>query len=275
MFSDRFIFSLLVLLLTASCVFAQSKDSYTQDIKTAVLLPVGAEQNVLKLFSSKDAVIAVTPTGVFRYRMGTWTGKKNDSAWQTAALDPGGNLWLASARSIQAEAGHKSLGQPPVSEKDTILCIFWEGPEKLFVGTSMGLLVWEGSWKPSLEIKDTRVNSIVKDAQGNLYVATTNGLWRREGRKWVNLDEALMAVAFEEKYHALTTLNSGNDVVFSSAQAVSCIAGDGNHWVVTGANGLPYGPVTVLRAGKDCLWMGTAKGAIKKDERWHYFQGKR
>jgi hypothetical protein len=273
--SDRFIFSLLVLLLTASCVFAQSKDSYAQDIKTDVLLPAGAEKNVLHLFSSQDAVIAVTPTGVFRYRKGTWTGKKNDSAWLTAALDPGGNLWLASARSIHTEEGHKSIGQPPVSEKDTILCLFWEGPEKLLVGTSKGLLVWEGSWQPSQEIKETRVNSMAKDAEGRLYVATTNGLWRREARGWVNLDEALMAVAYEGKYYALATLNSGNDVVVSSAQAVSCIAGDGNHWVATGANGLPYGPVTVLRAGKEDIWMGTAKGAIKKDTGWHYYQGKR
>jgi len=43
----------------------------------------------------------------------------------------------------------------------------------------------------------------------------------------------------------------------------------------SGADGLPYGPVTTIRSYKNVLWLGTAKGAIKKDKTWHYYLGKR
>ncbi len=272
--SRIFLFLVLSVLLSASCVVAQSKRFYTQDIKTDVPLPDLAGKNVLRLFLSKGNVIAVTSNGVFRYRDGVWKGKKQEGNWVTGALSADGNLWLAKARSVDIETGVKGVSQPPLAEKDTISCLFWD-EKKLLVGTNTGLLIWNGNWKPFPGIKDARVTSIAKDSGGRLYVATSKGLWRREGEQWINLDETLMAVGNRDKYYALATANDGRDLIYSSPWSVGCIAGDGDHWVVTRANGLPYGPVTVIRPDKGDLWMGTGKGAIKKDHGWHYYQGKR
>ena len=84
-----------------------------------------------------------------------------------------------------------------------------------------------------------------------------------------------MAVGNQEKYYALATTNGGRDLIYSSPWSVGSIAADGDHWVLTGADGLPFGPVTAIRPGKGYTWMGTRKGAIKKDKGWHYYQGQR
>ena len=56
---------------------------------------------------------------------------------------------------------------------------------------------------------------------------------------------------------------------------VGCIAENGDHWLMRGADGLPYGPVTIIKCQGETLWLGTDRGAIKKDKSWHYYNGKR
>ncbi|WP_149243231.1 transcriptional regulator [Dyadobacter sp. 32] len=270
----RFYFLLIVASSFNSLVWAQSKNTFLQDIKTTVKLPNEAGSTVLRLFLSKGEVLAVTSHGVFRYRDGQWSGRKQGSGLRTAALDGEDNIWLADARSVFAEKQTQSIGQPPVEQTDTITSLFWDD-KKLLVGTTSSLLIWDGNWKTFSGIKGARVTSIVRDANDYLYVATTKGLWRRKGEKWINLDETLMAVGNQDKYYALATTNGDKDLIYSSPWSVGSIAADGEHWVASGADGLPYGPVTAIRPGKDCIWMGTGKGAIKKDSGWHYYSGKR
>ncbi|PWJ56893.1 hypothetical protein CLV98_1092 [Dyadobacter jejuensis] len=273
-FISYFLLSISWLFISNNSV-AQSKGVFFQDIKSEVPLPVEAGKNVIKLFVSKGSITAVTPTGVFRLVDGAWSRSKQGAGWITATQDMQGTVWLATSKSVHSEKDGQGVEQPPISKKETITSLFWEGTERLFLGTTSGLYIWEGSWKRFPGIKAAQVTSFAKDAANRLYVATTQGLWRREGQKWVNLDETIMAVGNDEKYYALATTNQNKDLIFSSPVSVACIAEDGDHWVATGANGLPYGPVTMIRSGANSLWMGTDKGAIKKDKGWHYYQGKR
>jgi hypothetical protein len=266
---------ILLLILDVSNLNAKVlATSFFQDIKTEMQLPPEAGKNVIKLFSSNQNVIAVTSNGVFRYKNGIWIGKSNGSNWISAAVDKQEKIWLSAANFIQDEAGKQKIALPESAGKDTILCLFWENNKTLHVGTTKGFLTWKGKWNIHPGING-RVNDIETDAQNNLWVATTDGLWRRSEGKWVNLDETLMAVGNEMTYFSLSTQNEGKDVLFSSPWSVGCIAEDGNHWVVRGADGLPYGPVTVIRKAENGLWFGTEKGAIKKDSGWHYYNGRR
>ncbi len=254
---------------------AQSaKPVFFQDIKTEVQLPPAAEKNVIKLFSTVPEVIAVTPNGIYRYQNGNWSGRPNGSDWRTATIDKKGKIWLAAQNFVQEEGGKQKIELPESAKTDSILCLFWEDEKTLHVGTTAGLLSLNGKWTIQPEIK-ARVNAIEKDAAGNLWVATNKGLWRCSERKWVNLDETLMAVGNEKTYYSLATQNEGKNVLFGSPWSVGCIAGDGNHWLVRDADGLPYGPAKVIRPSKNELWFGTDKGAIKKDSGWHYFNGQR
>ena len=101
-----------ILFLMIAVVFANAQvleGSYLQEIKTEIQLPENAGNNVIKLFSANQNVIAVTSNGVFRYRNGNWSGQSNGSHWRTAAPDKQGKIWLASTNTIQQEAGKNSL----------------------------------------------------------------------------------------------------------------------------------------------------------------------
>ena len=266
---------LLLLTLSACRTWAQPEAVFTQDVKTAIQLPKESSPNVRRLFSVKGDIISVASNGVFRYRDGKWTGLRQGSAWTTAALDPDENLWLASSRTIECEKSIHRVSPPPIASRDSILCLFWENPQKLWVGTTSGLLSWEGRWEALPSLKGLRINSIAQDAAGTLYIATTQGLWRRQAAQWVNLDETIMAVGNQRRYYSLARDKAGADILIGGPWSVSCLAGNGNHWAMRGADGLPYGPVTVLRPSPNGLWMGTGQGAIKKDTGWHYYHGKR
>ena len=270
----NFLLVLLLLIIASVSLKAQVSGSFLQDVRTEIQLPVEAGKNVIKLFSSNQSVTAVTSNGVFRFKNDIWSGKSTGSNWRTATVDGLGNIWLASSGIIQRENSDKKFTLSESAKNDTIFCLFWEDEKTLHVRTSNGLLTWNGKWTIHSEIK-TKVNAIEKDASGNLWVATTSGLWRRSGGVWVNLDETLMATGHEMTYYTLATQNDGKDVLFSSPWSVGCIAENGNHWLVRGADGLPYGPVKVIRPSGNGLWLGTEKGAIKKDSGWHYFNGRR
>ncbi len=249
--------------------------SYLQEVKTEIQLPKQADPNVVSLFLNQGNVIAVTSNGVFRNRNGKWTGIPFGSNWRSAILDAKGEIWLASVQSIQKEGDTKKIELPDVAQNDTILSLLWEDEKTLKVGTTKGLLTYNGSWTSVQFTNGKRINSILKDAKGDLWLATTDGLLRRMNDKWVNLDDDMMAYGLKRNYFTLESGNTKADVLFGGLFAVGCIAEDGNHWLLRGADGLPYGPIKTIRNTKESMWFGTDKGAIKKDKTWHYYNGKR
>src|SRR5690606_30640985 len=115
----------------------------------------------------------------------------------------------------------------------------------------------------------------VRYADGVLWVASDNGLWQKKGEQWVNLDETLMAVGNEHRYFSLSTGNQGKDLILSAPYSIGILAADGNHQVWRGTDGLPYGPARVIRELDSELWIGTARGLIRKGNEWRYYHGKR
>lgn len=268
-------FTFSILILTGFKLVAQTyAGSFLQDVKTEIALPPQAGKNVIKLFSANQNLIAITPNGVFRYRNGSWSGQPNGSNWQTATVDRQGKVWLASTNTIQQENAEVKITLPQSAKNDTILCMFWEDGKTLQVGSTSGLLTWDGKWNIQPDIK-ARVNSVASDAQKQLWVATTNGLWRRSSGLWVNMDETLMDPGNGRTYFALRQQKEGAEILLSTPFSVGCISETGNHWVLRSADGLPYGPVKVIAPADGCLWLGTGKGAIRKDSGWRYFNGKR
>ena len=100
---NLFIFLLLLIMGTADVQSQQSKRSFLQTVKTDITLPSNAGQNVIKLFSVGQQVVAVTSRGVFRYQDGNWMGKQNGLDWRNAAVDKQGKVWLSSVDFIQQE----------------------------------------------------------------------------------------------------------------------------------------------------------------------------
>jgi hypothetical protein len=251
-----------------------TQTSFLQDVKTDVALPPGAGKNVIRLLSKDPGVIAVTTKGVFRYSKGIWSGRPTGSDWRTAALDKQGEVWLASVNWIQKENSAEKFPLPPTAKNDTVVCLYWEDGNTLLVGTTGGLLAWNGEWNPHPDIK-ARVNSITSDALKQLWVATTDGLWRHSAGQWINMEETLMDRGNGRRYYALNNQKEGSEVLLSTPFSVGCISVTGQHWVLRASDGLPYGPVKVIAPAGGSLWLGTDKGAILKDSGWRYFNGKR
>jgi hypothetical protein len=92
---------------------------------------------------------------------------------------------------------------------------------------------------------------------------------------WVNLDEPHMAVGLNRCYHSLGSNPAKGELLFGGQFSLGAISETGDHWLASGADGLPYGPVTSIHASGNTLWLGTSQGAIKKEGGWHYYHGKR
>lgn len=249
--------------------------SYFQDIKTDIVLPEQAEKNVIKLFRMPNALVAVTSNGVYRNANGKWTGRIFGSGWRTAALDKKGEIWLASDQAIQKEGATNKINLPDFAQKDTILSLMWESEKTLHIGTTNGMLTYTGTWAAVPFSKGMRVNAMVNDSKNDLWLATNGGLLRRMSGQWINMDQSMMAYGLKRTYFTLESRNEKAEILFGGLFSIGCIAENGDNWNLRGADGLPYGPITTIRSSENCLWMGTKKGAIKKDSGWHYYNGKR
>ncbi len=259
----------------AQVVPAVQSGKYFQEIKTEIRLPEKASSNVIKLFKIGNSVVTVTNNGVYKYTNGRWSGEPFGSHWRTATLDSNGQIWLAAADIIQRETYSIAIKLPNFAQEDTILCLFCESENKLLAGTTNGLLTFDGSWSTVPFAKGKRVNAIAKDFNGDLWLATTNGLLRQVCRKWINMDDLLMARGLKRQYFALQSNSDQKEILFSGLFTVGCIAENGENWLLRGADGLPFGPVTSIHSTKTTMWFGTGHGAISKEKEWHYYNGKR
>jgi hypothetical protein len=250
-------------------------DSFLQEVKTEIALPSEAGNNVIKLFLIQNNPIVVTTNGVYKFSNGKWSGEAIGIGFQTATIDSKDKIWLAGEGIIQSTDGKTKISLPKSAQNDTVLSLFWEDEKTLQVGTTKGLLSYNGKWTEIAETKGKRVNAIVKDGGNNLWLATNDGLLKRTAKEWVNLDDALMSTGTKRQYFSLYVPSKSNEVLFGSLLSVGCIAENGNNWMWSGADGVPFGPVTTIRSVNNTLWFGTEKGAIKKDESWHYYLGKR
>jgi hypothetical protein len=253
----------------------KTPDIFIQESQNTVLLPEGMNHSVIKLFSSEKGPVAVTSEAVLRSENGEWKVEKSALPIKTAITDTHSDLWIVTAQGIERAGDDRRIPLPLGTERDSIVCLFWESERLLHLGTSRGLYTWSEGWTAITELAGLHVNDVITDAERVLWVATSDGLWQKIGQKWFNLDETLMAVGNDRHYFSLATRKDGNDVIFGAPRSVGVIAGNGEHEVWRGPDGLPYGPARAIRSFGDELWFATTKGAIRKDSSWHYFHGRR
>ncbi len=248
---------------------------YRQPVRSDILLPEEAGKDVIRLFMIKGTPVAVTRTGVFRYQDENWGPMLTGKELLGATVDDEESLWLLTGDAIIPAGNGQEIKLPAETGSDSLLCILREQNKVFYCGTTSGLYTWNGAWEPVPELQGLRINDMVTDSAGTLWIASSDGLWQRKDGKWINLDETLMAVGNERKYYALATGNGGADLLFSAPQSLGLIAGNGDHRAWRGPDGLPYGPARVIRAYDDEMWLGTGRGAIQMDSSWHYYNGPR
>lgn len=270
-----FTFTIWSIALSGQQVEALKLQNYFQEIKKDIKLPDEAGKNITKLLTTPDNLVVITSNGIYKFSDGKWTSKTFGAGWKTGTTDSKGKIWLASAKNIQEEDATSGIALPEYAQNDTILSLKWENAKTLLVGTSEGLLRYSGNWEAVTFTKGKRINAIALDSNNDLWLATNDGLLRRMDGKWINMDDNLMAFGLKRKYFTLESRNESAEILFGGLFSVGCLAENGNHWILRGADGLPYGPIISVKTFGNDLWLGTPKGVIKKDQQWHYYAGKR
>ncbi|HSO86574.1 MAG TPA: two-component regulator propeller domain-containing protein, partial [Draconibacterium sp.] len=246
-----------------------------QEIKNEITIPGEKEPDIIRLLKSGNNIIAVSKDKIFRYNGKSWNTEKLDFKCNTATTDSKGNIWLAGQGFVFNLTENKKIELPAEAKNDTLLCLFLENEKTVLVGTTKGLWSWKGSWAKIAETDGIRVNQIAKGEGEEIWLATSDGIFKRNNNEWLNLNDYVMDAGLLRNFFSIASGNNPGDVIFGSTYAVSKIAADGDHWNFTGEHGLPFGPVTTILQTENELWMGTANGAIKKDAKWHYYNGKR
>lgn len=254
----------------------QPEKKIKQVISKPLPLPEQAGQHALRLFKTPDGVLVVTEKGLLQWNGKTWSPLLMPGQWTNAAIDVQFQVWLISTSAIKNAVSGDSILLPPIHATDRILCAHWQDAETLWVGTTKGLWRWRGKWQLIPALNSLQVRDINSDKNDRLWVATNGGLWRyNPGSDWLNMDEVLMARGNLRNYFALATSEKEGDILYSTPYSVGTIAANGEHWVLSAADGLPYGPVNLIRKNEKEYWFGTSKGVIHRDSSWHYYQGRR
>ncbi|MDX1283761.1 MAG: hypothetical protein R3182_02050, partial [Draconibacterium sp.] len=273
-----------IILLILTCQFSgsfgqkitgQKTGKYLQEVKNDILLPGEEIPNITQLLKNDDQIIALSPGKIFYFKNEKWSTKTINNEWHTTVLDPVGKLWLGNPNKIVNIETNQKIDFQKINAKDTVFCMFWESERILHLGTSQGFWTWNGSWKQLPGTEGIGVKQIAKGINNDIWLACSNGIFRRRDNEWINLDDFVMAPGLKRGYVSIAKGASPGDVIFGNAISVAQISEEGNHWTYTKEDGLPYGPATTICYSNNELWLGTPKGAIKKDKRWHYYHGKR
>ncbi len=249
--------------------------TYLQEIKKEIVIPGENEPEIIRLLPSGNTIVAVAKNKIFRFDGEKWSTENLSFQCYTAATNAKGNIWLAGNGFVFNLAEKKKIELPEQAKTDTILCLFFEDEKNLLAGTTNGLWIWNGNWQKVAETGNIRVNQVAKGKGDELWLATSDGLFQRKNRQWLNLNEYVMDAGLLRNFFSIAAGKTPGDVIFGSTFAISKIAADGEHWNFTGEDGLPFAPVTKIVQTENALWLGTSNGAIKKDEKWHYYGGKR
>ena len=254
---------------------AQSAKTFPQEIKKSITIPGNPEPNIIKLLHSNEAIVAVSEDSIFSFDGKGWSSKNTRIQCSTATTDTNGNVWIGGNGSILNTKNDTRIELPSEATSDTILCLFREDEKTLQAGTIAGLWTWNGDWTKVPETNGIRVNQIARGAGNDVWLATSNGIFKRTNNQWLNLNDYVMDAGLLRNFYSIAPGKNPGDVIFGSIYAVSQIAANGDHWNFTGEDGLPFGPVTTILQTENEIWLGTANGAIKKDKKWHYYNGKR
>jgi len=275
------VLSVLLVLFISACNSGGNKSAshktgiYLQEVKNDISLPDGNEQNIIKLLKAENKIYAISPDAVYEYSGNEWKKHTLKGEWYTAATGSDNKLWLGGKGVLlNFETGEK-IELPKKYINDSILCMFGEYGEKPHIGTNNGLFAFNRSWEIIPGTEGVRVNQITKGKGTDMWVATSDGIFRRRDNKWLNLNNYVMAPGLGRNFNSITSGKNSGDIIFGNGIALSQISEDGNHWMYTAADGLPYGPLTTINYADNEIWLGTPEGAIKKDKKWNYYYGKR
>ena len=216
----------------------------------------------------EGGVAAIGPEGTM-CEAGQVEGAVLDLCWARGALHAAGGKGLV----VRREGGW----QPVVGEWGEIQAIAGS-PELLVVagGEALYVLGREGCMRTAYP-RAAEVREVALGPEGEIYLATSQGLWRREASDWRVFGEAEGHAGMASQDARAVFVDKFGHAWVGTAAGIEIL--DGHDWWerIQGRNGLCYEEVTCLApldSGR--LWIGTGWGLIRLDgHEWHYYAGRR
>jgi hypothetical protein len=267
--------SILFLFFSVNSYSSEYDIPFNQEIQKNILIP-NSSNHIVNILKFHNAIFAVSTTELFKFNQGKWEAIINDESFVSAnstnnnlLLGGVGKIWSINKGYIKTEIS--------VPTADSILAVLGMPDTGFLAGTANGLYQYTNKkWIKIHSFENLQVNSLLNGNNNEIWAATNSGLFHFKHNSWINLDEFVMAPGLLAQYTSLSQGTDLSQILFGGPFALGCIAENGNHWLTTGGNGLPYGPVTCIEQIDEEIWIGTPKGAAKKvGKNWHFYNGKR
>ena len=267
---------ILFLLLSNSLLSAVLDSPFEQEFQKSIVLEKDNNIPVLRLLKSGNSIYALSPDRVHQFTNNNWSVIAHGGPYFSAQNFNDHIVLGGIGKIFLSNKNFSSLDLPTEAIADTVLSILQINDDTIFAGTNNGLYMYNKEWDNIDAVDNRRVNDLLKGAGQEIWAATNAGLFRYMKEKWVNLDDYVMAPGLKETYFSLGVFKSPEEILFGGLFSLGCIAENGGHWLITGGDGLPYGPITRIEVNGPEIWIGTHRGAAKlADQKWHFYNGKR
>ncbi|MEX2667177.1 hypothetical protein [Candidatus Uabimicrobium amorphum] len=242
-----------------------------------------------------------------------WSNNK-DLAFKPLCIGAKDGLWLIGADKIAIYDG-KNFQTFALSQRLSAPCFYVSKKNKVYIGDSKGLFVWDNDALRHEVGSPENVRFIDEDDHGRLWVVSDRTLYSRKDNKWRKFREAEAdirgiamwgnrrgAVATDlgvwllhhgkrnyfmellerplgllsQDVRSVVIDNSGN--LFIGSKKGLNLYDLRDTWIaLTPQEKLPIVDVTCMELAKDgTLWIGMKKGLVRfRDGKWHYFASKR
>jgi hypothetical protein len=264
-------------LLLGQSLFSKVVDSpYFQEFQKTIEIENKTSFPVIKLDRSGDLIYALSPDKLYSLAINDWTVAAENGPYFSLNIS-GKNILLGGIGKVfLSNKNYTPIDLPKEAFADTVLSLLQIGKNIIFAGTNNGLYRYQQTWQKIGAFGNRRLNDLVQGPGQEIWAATNKGLFHFVNGNWSNLNDYVMAPGLKENYFSLRIYNSPKEILFGGTFSVGCLAENGDHWLITGGDGLPYGPVNTIEYNGEELWIGTPKGAAKlANKSWHFYNGKR
>ena len=183
--------------------------------------------------------------------------------------DAAGHVWIATDNGLSVVEGDAHVMQHFTTEdglpSNEVLCLAWQGPDVLWVGTGKGCAVYRsGKWESHPELTRGLVLSMAADSKGNVYLGTyREGVVIYDGQRVRRLSTYNSRLP----HNMVTALlcDSRDRLWVGTGEGLFCVEGSSQRLYTKQNSSLLSHHITALAADERHLYVGTDTGVSRRD----------
>jgi len=196
----------------------------------------------------------------------TEQGLNNNIVWASMADDQN-NIWFGTSDGVCKYDGTRFIGIRDSLPAKTVYSIYQDKKGRMWFGTTAGVSQYEDGkvCKNFVSGKDNigkNIRSILEDEQGNMWFAGSNGIYKYDGKTWLNYttenglsDNNVVSILQDKRHHLW--IGTSNGITHYDGNVFSKIPIDKKY----SSNNVNF----LLLDAAQHLWIGTNNGIYELD----------